>query len=73
MAQVKALQIPVSERPFVIGRAELMGYLGISSEVTLMMNFLSKGLRPKVIGRQHYFYKKDIDRFLAEHDENPIK
>lgn len=33
MAQIKALLIPLSERPFCIGKAELMGYLGIKSEV----------------------------------------
>lgn len=73
MAQIKALQVPLSERPFCIGKAELMGYLGISSEATLNANYLNKGLRAKVIGRQLYYYKKDIDRFLVEHNENPIK
>ncbi len=73
MAQIKALLIPLSERPFCIGKAELMGYLGVKSEETLNENYLSKGLRCKLIGRQQYFYKSDIDRFIAEHNENPIR
>lgn len=73
MSQIKAMQVSINERPYLIGKSELMGYLGIKSLDTLHNNYLSKGLRCKLIGRQQYYYKSDIDRFILEHDENPIR
>lgn len=68
MAKGKKIVVPLSERPFVIGNAELRGYLDVD-ECTLKRNYLDLGLRPVRRERKLYYFKSDIEAFLRANDQ----
>ena len=70
MAKMEMKIVPLSDRTFIIGDAELMGYLGVYSTDTLHKNFLDKGLKPtSQIGRIKYYAKKKVDEFIIMMNE----
>lgn len=72
MAKIKAIPIPLSERPHLIGDAELMGYLGIDTKATLDKYFLDRedkrNLRPssQLSRKLKYYLKKDVDKYIQK-------
>ncbi len=69
--KVAAKEVPLSDRTFIIGDAELMGYLGVKTTEALHRKFFHNGLKPSsVIGRTKYYRKAMVDRFIIQHNEN---
>lgn len=70
MSTTKQKIVPLSDRTFIIGDGELMGYLGVSSVETLNKKFFDKGLRPtSQIGKTKYYAKKQVDAFILQMNE----
>lgn len=68
--KLKAKDVPLSDRTFIIGDQELMGYVGVKSTVTLHELFLDKGLRPaSQIGRNKYYRRSAVDKFIEDNSE----
>jgi hypothetical protein len=68
--KVKAVEVPLSDRTFIIGDAELMGYVGVKTTAALKGKFLNRGLVPtSVIGKTKYYRRTMVDRFIVQHDE----
>lgn len=62
--------VPLSDRTFIIGDGELMGYLGVMSVETLKKKFFYKGLRPtSQIGKTKYYAKREVDAFILKMNE----
>lgn len=68
MAKGKKIVVPLSDRPFVIGNAELRGYLDVDED-TLKRNYLDLGLHPVRRERKLYYFKSDIEAFLRANDQ----
>lgn len=68
MAKSKKIVVPLADRPFVIGNAELRGYLDVDED-TLKRNYLDVGLRPVRRERKLYYFKTDIEAFLRANDQ----
>lgn len=68
MAKSKKITVPLSDRPFCVGNAELAGYL-VVDEDTLKKNYLCKGLRPVMRERKLYYFKSDIEKFLRKNNQ----
>lgn len=65
-----AVEVPLSDRTYIIGDAELMGYVGVKTTEALKEKFLNRGLRPtSMIGRVKYYRRSTVDRFIVQHDE----
>lgn len=70
MAKVKAKVVPLSDRTFIIGDAELMGYVGVETSDALHRKFLDKGLKPtSVIGKTKYYQRTMVDKFILSNNE----
>ncbi len=67
MARRKKIIVPLADRPFCVGNAELAGYLVVDEE-TLKENYLRKGLKPVMRERKLYYFKTDIEKFLRKND-----
>lgn len=72
--RIKSRDIPLNDRTFIIGDAELMGYVGVKTSEALKAKFLNKGLTPtSVIGKTKYYRRSTVDRFIVQHDEQNKK
>lgn len=72
-SHIVAKKVSVTDRPFLIGKDELMGYLGVDSDRTLYSNYLDNGLHWDYrIGAKEYYMKESVNRWLAEHTERWI-
>lgn len=67
--RIVAAYVPISERTFIVGYAELMGYLGIKSKDILVREYIEKGLRPIIYGRVNRWRRDVVDKFVEDHDE----
>lgn len=68
--EVIAVEVPLSCRPHIVGKSELMGYLGVDSLITLNKNYLSQGLHwDMLIGTKEYYLKANVDKWLVEHSQ----
>ena len=67
--RIVAAYVPINERTFIVGYAELMGYLGIKSKDILVREYIEKGLRPIIYGRMNRWRRDVVDRFVEDHDE----
>lgn len=68
--RIIAVEVPLSDRTYIIGDAELMGYVGVKTTEALKDKFLNKGLKPtSMIGRVKYYRRSTVDRFIVQHDE----
>lgn len=68
--RIKSVDIPLSDRTFIIGDAELMGYVGVKTSEALKAKFFNRGLVPtSVIGKTKYYRRAMVDRFIVQHDE----
>jgi len=69
MSKVKAKIVPLRDRSYIIGDAELMGYTGEETWDSLKKHYLSLGLRPRMRGRKKLYLRAEVDRFIEDHDE----
>lgn len=69
MARVKATYVPLSDRTFINGTSELMGYLGVDTPEKLNRDYIDKGLYPKYYEGTRRWRKADVDRWIDEHDQ----
>ena len=67
--RIVAAYVPINERTFIVGYAELMGYLGIKSKDILVREYIEKGLRPIIYGRVNRWRRDVVDKFIEDHDE----
>ena len=67
--RIVAAYVPINERTFIVGYAELMGYLGIKSKDILVREYIEKGLRPIRYGRVNRWRRDVVDKFVEDHDE----
>ena len=67
--RIVAAHVPINERTFIVGYAELMGYLGIKSKDILVREYIEKGLRPIIYGRVNRWRRDVVDKFVEDHDE----
>ncbi len=68
--RIKFKDISLNERTFIIGDAELMGYVGVKTSEALKAKFFNRGLVPtSVIGKTKYYRRTMVDRFIVQHDE----
>lgn len=67
MSKGKTVIVPLADRPYCVGNAELAGYL-VVDEDTLKKNYLRKGLKPVMRERKLYYFKSDIEKFLRKND-----
>lgn len=67
--RIVAAYVPINERTFIVGYAELMGYLGIKSKDLLVREYIEKGLRPIIYGRVNRWRRDVVDKFVEDHDE----
>ena len=67
--RIVAAYVPINERTFIVGYAELMGYLGIKSKDILVREYIEKGLRPIIYGRVNRWRRDVVDKFVEDHDE----
>lgn len=61
--------VPLSDRSYIHGDAELMGYTGEQTWDSLKKNYLDLGLRPRIRGRKKLYLRREVDQFIEEHDE----
>ena len=71
---VKAAIVPLSDRTFIIGDAELMGYVGCKTLISLKEKFTDRAcgvsLKPtSQIGKTKYYAKKEVDKFILMMNE----
>ena len=67
MAKGKSVIVPLADRPYCVGNAELAGYLVVDRD-TLKKNYLSKGLKPVIRENKLYYFKHDIEQFLRDNN-----
>lgn len=72
--KVIAAVVPLSDRTFIIGDAELMGYVGCKTLASLHDKFTErkkgKRLRPSSqIGKTKYYAKKEVDKYILKMNE----
>lgn len=67
--RIVAAYVPINERTFIVGYAELMGYLGIKSKDILVREYIEKGLRPIIYGHVNRWRRDVVDKFVEDHDE----
>ena len=67
--KIKVKQVPLSDRTYIHGDAELMGYTGALTPATLKKNYLDLGLRPRIRGGMKLYKRAEVDQFIEEHDE----
>lgn len=66
----KAIVVPLSDRPYCIGKAELMGYLGCKDSRTLVADYLEKGLHWDYrIGMREYYMKASVMQWIVDHSD----
>ena len=70
--KVKATYIPFNERTWLIGQAELMGYLGIKTPDKLNRDYIDKGLYPHHYKGTNRWKIAEVDKFLEDHDESQV-
>ena len=67
--KIKAAYIPVNERGWLIGYAELMGYLGVRTTDKLNRDYIDKGLIPHVTDDGMNRWKcMEVDKWLEDHN-----
>lgn len=71
---VTAAIVPLSDRTFIIGDAELMGYVGCKTLISLKEKFTDRAcgvsLKPtSQIGKTKYYAKKEVDKFILKMNE----
>lgn len=64
----KKANMPVNDRPFIVGNKELAAYLCVCEE-KLRTDFLNRGLKPKLVAGVKYYYKSTIDEFINKFNE----
>ena len=72
MAQLQAIHVPLSDREWVNGKAELMGFVGVSDKDTLRKYYLSPSDRPPLLpwrkmGAVEFFLKADIRAYIDKY------
>ena len=67
--KVKMKVVPLSDRSYIFGDSELMGYTGERTWDALKKNYLDLGLRPRIRGRKKLYLKSEVDKFIEDHDE----
>ena len=67
--KIIAKAVPLSDRTFIIGCGELMGYLGVKSIQTLNSNFIDKGLKPIIVNQVRYWKRATVDKWIEDHNE----
>lgn len=67
--RVKMKIVPLSDRSYIHGDSELMGYTGEKTWASLKTNYLDLGLRPRIRGRKKLYLKREVDQFIEDHDE----
>lgn len=69
--KIKAVHVPVLERTYINGYAELMGYLGVSSQTTLKKNYIDKpdGIRVIRTSGVNRFKRSEVDKWIEDHAE----
>lgn len=72
--KVIAAIVPLSDRTFIIGDAELMGYVGCKTLASLHEKFTERkcgvSLKPtSQIGKTKYYAKKKVDEFIIAMNE----
>ena len=70
MPKVKAKEISLNERTFIIGDAELMGYVGVETTAALKKKFFDRGLYPSsMIGKTKYYSRARVDKFILKNSD----
>lgn len=64
----KKVKMPVSDRPFLVGRIELAAYLCVCLD-KLRTDFINRGLKPKLVAGVEYYYKSAVDEFINKFNE----
>lgn len=67
--KIVAAYVPINERTYIVGYAELMGYLGIKSKDKLIRDYIDKGLRPMIYEHTNRWRRDVVDKFIEDHDE----
>ena len=72
--KITAAIVPLSDRTFIIGDSELMGYVGCKTLASLHEKFTERkcGARLKPssqIGKVKYYAKKEVDKFILMMNE----
>lgn len=73
----KAVVVPLSDRPYCIGKAELAGFVGAPDARALEKNFLSQGLHWDFRVRSgdgggrgiEYYMKENVLKWIAAHSD----
>ncbi len=68
--RIKPAEVSLNDRTYIIGDAELMGYVGVRTAEALKAKFFDKGLIPtSVMGKTKYYRRSTVDRFIIQHDD----
>lgn len=67
--RIVAKVVPLSERSYIVGYAEMCGYLGGISKDKLVRDYINYGLVPKLWKNDYRWKKSDVDKWLDDHDE----
>ena len=67
--RVKMKVVPLSDRSYIFGDSELMGYTNEQTLTSLKKHYLDLGLRPRMRGRKKLYLKSEVDKFIEDHDE----
>lgn len=68
--KIRPKSVSLSDRTFIIGDAELMGYVGIGTYDTLKKKLLDKGLLPSsVMGKVKYYRRSVVDKFIEDNSD----
>ncbi|MBR4564359.1 MAG: hypothetical protein IKO26_07905 [Paludibacteraceae bacterium] len=67
--KIKAIDVPLRDRTYIIGYAELMGYVGCKTPESLHAKFISKGLHPISTEGINYWKKEVVDKWIEDHNE----
>ena len=66
----KAIEVPLADRPYCIGKAELAGFVGCPDKRALDKDFLLKGLHWDYrIGMREYYLKETVLQWIAANSD----
>lgn len=69
MAKPKAKYVSPRGGIWIVGRAELMGYLGIETYDKVVRDYIDKGLYPNIYENTERWKAPDVDRWIDEHNQ----
>jgi hypothetical protein len=67
--KIKPVFVPLSDRTYITGYAEMCGYLGGISKDKLIADYINEGLIPTLWHNTYRWNKHKVDQWIEDHNE----